>query len=242
MMEISQPAYLLHSRPYRETSILATLLTPEYGKVNAVIRGVRSSSRKGKTQKGAILQPFQKVLFEWREKPNRASDLISIRAFEAMHLRFPLEGESSFCGLYLNELLYRLLYGGVSVDALFSEYEQALFALLKTQTRNEQAWVLRQFEFQLLESLGLNLNCEMDAHNQTIIAERDYHFYPEIGAVPAEQESAGGSGVLISGACLQRLVNKEYCEPCLLVWKRLLRQVLSLYLGNKPILARQLFK
>ncbi len=240
-MDVSQPAYILHSRPYRETSVIATLLTPEHGKLNAVIKGARSKGKRS-TSKGAVLQPFQKLLVEWREKPNSTSDLVSLRGFEADTLRFPLEAESSFCGLYLNEILYRLLYNGVAVDSLFEQYEQALFSLLRSQNRSEQAWVLRQFEFQLLEAMGLNLNCETDVNHQPIQSGVNYLFYPEMGAYPVNGEETGGNGVPISGECLLLLSNLEFCEDCLPSWKRLLRHVLSLYLGSKPILSRQLFR
>lgn len=240
-MDVCQPAYILHSRPYRETSVIATLLTPDHGKLNAVIKGARSKTKRS-ASKGAILQPFQKLLVEWREKPNASSDLVSLRAFEADTLRFPLEAESSFCGLYLNEILYRLLYNGVAVDTLFDHYEQALFALLRSENRIEQAWVLRQFEFQLLEAMGLNLNCESDAQHNPIQPDLNYLFYPEMGAYPTSDEEVSGNGVLISGECLLKLSRLQFCEQCLPVWKRLLRHVLKLYLGSKPILARQLFR
>jgi DNA repair protein RecO (recombination protein O) len=240
-MDIYQPAYILHSRAYRETSLIATFLTPDYGKVNGVIRGARSTRQRGR-HKQAVLQPFQKVQIQWRESPPGASDLLTIRSYEADNLRFPLEAEAAFCGLYLNELLYRLLYGGVGVDALFSQYERALLGLLKTTHRNEQAWVLRQFELQLLEALGVSVHCITDAQQQPIVPEREYDFYAEMGAFVALASAPEPGGVRLSGRCLLKLASREYCEACLPVWKQLMRQVLSLYLGNKPILARALFK
>ncbi|WP_178860923.1 DNA repair protein RecO [Thiomicrorhabdus cannonii] len=239
-MEIRQPAYVLHRRAYRETSLLVTLLTPEHGKINAVVRGVRGKTRSA-LQKNAVLQPFQKLQIQWKEKAHTTSDLVTLSLFEPEPLRFPLEGEASFCGLYMNELLYRLLYHGAAVEELFADYEQALFALLKTHNRSEQAWVLRQFESALLQALGVELNGVDDAHHQPLQAAQDYLYYPEMGAYPY-QEGMQQGGVLISGACLQALAERRFCEACLPQWKVLLRQILSVYLGNKPILARQLFK
>lgn len=239
-MEIRQPAYVLHRRAYRETSLLVTLLTPEHGKINAVVRGVRSNSRSA-LQKNAVLQPFQKLQIQWKEKAHTLSDLVSLTLFEPELLRFPLEGEASFCGLYMNELLYRLLYHGVALEELFADYEQALLALLKTQNRTEQAWVLRRFEYALLQALGVEFNAMEDAHHQALQAEQDYLYYPEMGAYPYEDGMQQG-GILIRGVCLQALAEQRFCEACMAQWKALLRRILSVYLGNKPILARQLFK
>ncbi|MDG6777801.1 DNA repair protein RecO [Thiomicrorhabdus sp. zzn3] len=251
-MEITQQAYILHARPYRETSLLATLLTAEQGKINAVIRGARGKGRAA-MHKSALLQPFQKLLLQWRGKQHASSDLVTVRALEAEPLRFPLEGEASFCGLYINELLYRLLYPGVSVETLFGRYETALYELLKTQNRNQQAWVLRRFELQILTALGVEIQCREDAHQQPVQPQRLYHYYAEMGAYPLsdagseeiwlqESQQPVGQGVAIQGECLLKLADEAYCEICLPQWKALLRQILKTYLGPKPILARQLFR
>jgi len=240
-MEIVQSAYILHTRPYRETSVIATFLTAEHGKLNGVVRGVRGKTRSS-MQKNAILQPFQKLSIQWRDKPNSNNDLVTIRSFEAEPIRFYLEGESSFCGLYMNELLYRLMYPRVSVEAVFDEYQETLLRLLKANKRSEQAWLLRQFELHLLHDLGVSLLTDLDAHKQPIQTELQYQFYPEVGAYPLLDNQTVGNGTLISGECLLKLSKLEYCEACLGVWKRLLRHVLNGYLGSKPIMTRKLFK
>jgi len=240
-MEIIQSAYVLHTRAYRETSVIATFLTQEHGKINGVVRGVRGKNRSHRF-KNATLQPFQKLSIEWRDKPHVHNDLVTIRAFEPEPLRFFLEGESSFCGLYLNELLYRLLYPRVGVETLFEQYEQGLLNLLKVDSRNEQAWVLRQFELQLLTDLGVSLQFDLDVNKQPIQVNAHYQYYPEMGAYPILDEQSVGNGVIISGECLLKFSDLTYCETCLSAWKRLLRHVLNLYLGSKPIMTRQLFK
>lgn len=240
-MEIVDQAYVLHTRPYRETSVIATFLTQQHGKLNGVVRGVRGKSRSS-MQKNAVLQPFQKLVISWRDKSQSSNDLVTIRSFEAEPVRFFLEGESSFCGLYINELLYRLLFQRVGVETLFAEYQQALLQLMSVDSRSEQAWVLRQFELHLLHELGVSLQLQQDANKQPVKAELQYQFYPEMGAYPLLEGETIGNGVLLSGECLLKLAQRNYCEACLPVWKRLLRQVLNVYLGSKPIMTRRLFK
>lgn len=240
-MDIIQTAYVLHTRAYRETSVLATFLTQDHGKINGVVRGVRGKTRSS-MQKNATLQPFQKLSIQWRERPNSNSDLVTIRTVESEPVRFFLEGESSFCGLYLNEILYRLLYPRVNVESLFEAYQQTLLKLLKVNARNEQAWMLRQFEWHLLKELGVSLHADFDANKEPIEPSINYQYYPEVGAYPLLDGHEVGNGVLISGDCLLKLSSLTYCETCLGSWKRLLRYVLNLYLGSKPIMTRQLFK
>lgn len=239
-MEIEQSAFVLHSRPYRETSALVTFFTPEYGKINGVVRGVRGRSKTA-SQKSASIQPFQQVTLQWREKPNQTSDLVSIKQLEMASLRFPLLAEANICGLYVNELLYRLLFPHVANESLFETYQQTLYNLLSAKDRNDQAWSLRQFEFQLLSELGHGLQCDEDIHQQPIQEELEYQFYPQYGAVLSTMDKQR-QGVTIQGKCLLSLVNMEFCESCLPQLKRLFRTVLAQYLGDKPIMTRELFK
>lgn len=239
-MEVEQQAFVLHSRPYRETSALVSFFTPEYGKISGVVRGVRGAS-KTSSSKAAAIQPFQKLVISWREKPNVQSDLVSIKRFEALPVRFPLQSESSICGLYLNELLYRLLYPQVSSEILFEHYQQALYELLAAQNRNQQAWSLRKFEAHLLSEMGQPVITEQDSEGRPVDSQQKYFYYQQLGAVNAAVDKTR-SGIRICGACLQALQAEKYDERCLSQLKTLFRQLLAEYLGNKPIKTRELFK
>ncbi|HIE40465.1 MAG TPA: DNA repair protein RecO [Thiomicrorhabdus sp.] len=238
-MEIEQPAFVLHSRAYRETSALVTFFSPQYGKFNGIIRGVRGG-RKTASQKSALLQPFQLLTLQWRERANKPSELVSVHQLERASLYFPLTGEASICGLYLNELLYRLLFSHIGAESLFEQYQRTLYQLLAANTRNEQAWALRLFEFHLLNELGQGVVCDEDIAQQPIEAQENYYFYPETGAIKAEQDGLK-TGVFIMGQSLISLAEQHYCETALPQLKQLLRVVLTPYLGGKPIMTRQLF-
>ncbi|MCF6253321.1 MAG: DNA repair protein RecO [Thiomicrorhabdus sp.] len=239
-MEIEQSAFVLHSRAYRETSALVTFFSPEYCKFNGIVRGVRGG-RKTASQKSALLQPFQLLTLQWRERANKSSDLVSIYQFERAALYFPLAGEASICGLYLNELLYRLLFSQVSAEPLFEQYQQTLYQLLAAKTRNEQAWALRLFEYHLLNELGQGVVCDEGMAQQPIEPEENYCFYPESGAIKVAEDGLA-TGVPICGRSLISLAEQQYCELALPELKRLLRAVLTPYLGGKPIMTRELFK
>ncbi len=233
-VEIKQKAFVLHSRPYRETSLLVTFFTEDKGKLNSIVKGVKSNSKAAKL-KNAWLQPFQELNLSWLEK-NKAFDLINLRLLEPTNVRFPLFADASICGLYVNELLYRLLFQSVASPVLYKQYQQVLFELAKTKNRQQQAWVLRKFEYNLLVDLGIAINMEFDAVNKLICADSNYQFVLEVGFIKVEKHNSQ-----ISGKILQDFIEQKYNEDCLPALKYLFRFVLSHYLGNKPINTRNLF-
>lgn len=242
--EIEQPAFVLHSRPYRETSLLVTFFTEDYGKQNSIVKGVRSGSKSAKA-KQAWLQPFQSLNLSWLEKNTARSDLLLLRDMEPSTIRFPLFGEANLCGLYLNELLYRLLYPSLSAPDLFECYQQTLYQLAKSENRAQQAWALRKFEFALLSELGFAFDLQHSHDGQIIHAEQEYLFFPELGFFHRDQIDSGEErqkGVKISGECLQKFREQSFCEPCLPALKRLFKLCLAPYLGQHPIQARSLFQ
>jgi len=234
-IENKRNAFVLHSRPFRETSLLVTFLTEDKGKVNAVVKGVRSNSKTARV-KQAWLQPFQKLTISWLEKNNSSSDLVNLHLLEPCHVRFPLDGEASICGLYVNEVLYRLLYQSVDCLSLYSHYEQTLLDLAKTKNRQQLAWVLRQFEYALLLELGVAMDMEFDINQEPICENEYYHFALEQGFFKVNNLPNQ-----ISGKILRQFIQQKYSEQSLPALKYLFRFVLAHYLGNKPINTRNLF-
>ena len=270
-MDIQQSAFVLHSRPYKETSALVTFFTQEQGKVTGVVRGVRGG-RKSTSQKSAAIQPFQKLLIQWREKPQQSNDLVSIREFEALPVVFPLQSDANICGLYLNELLYRLLFPRVATASLFNDYQQALYGLLNVSSnRSNQAWTLRQFETRLLDEMGQPVMLRFDIEGQAVRENQMYRYYLQKGLVAEQgnmlssdetpnrfnahdlqmtdsegffndQHYSSGQVLRVSGQSLLALAEDNYCEACLPELKTLFRYLLADVLGNKPIKTRELFR
>ncbi|WP_024850777.1 DNA repair protein RecO [Hydrogenovibrio kuenenii] len=239
-LEVQQQAYVLHKRPYRETSLLVTFLTSEKGRQNAVIKGVRGQSKSSRI-KQAWLQPFQSLNISWLERSVHQSDLVNLRLLEPSSVRFPLVGDASICGLYLNELLYRLLYPRIASESIYEDYQQALLGLAKAGTRFEQAWVLRKFEFQLLGDLGYGFDLSVDANGLPIDENRVYRFIPEMGFIE-HFPSQDLQTTILSGKCILQFLEQKYSENCLNEMKKFFRQVLAYYLGEKPVQARALFQ
>ncbi|BBP46127.1 DNA repair protein RecO [Thiosulfatimonas sediminis] len=252
-MEHQADAFVLHSRPYKETGALVTFFCAQRGKFNAIISGVRGSKKAH--LKAALLQPFQELQLSWKEKAH--SDLVSLRSLDAVSIRLPLDGQAAVCGLYANELLYRLLYPNVSFEHLYQDYGSLLLHLTQLQLQDEQqqarqqSQALRWFELQLLSTLGHGFQFDYDLAGQEILAEQDYLFYPQHGFEILHLEQPIPSYALrISGSCIlqlqdllvQPLPQVTLCSQCLKPLRLLLSSALQPILGNKPIAARALLQ
>ena len=135
-----QPAYVLHSRSFRETSLIVEAFTREHGRVAVVARGVKSPKSRWRN----ALQPFRPLLLSWNQK----SDLGTLTAADQVASPPALQGQALYCGLYLNELLMRLLHRGDPHAEVFERYRQVLAELASGVSPQP---VLRIFEKHLLE-------------------------------------------------------------------------------------------
>ncbi len=230
-MRISlQPAFVLHHRPYRETSLLLDLLTEEYGRITLVARGVRQSQSRLRP----ILQSFLPLLITWQGK----TDLGTLLAVEANGHPTRLIGECLLSGLYLNELLMRVLHKHDPYPQLYTIYQNTL---LELQGASVEQKCLRLFEKKLLEEVGYGLQLACDVSSQKpLVAESHYSFFPEHGfELNAEKYSLATS---FSGKSLLALANEELeDEVCLRDAKRLMRLALAPLLGQARLQSRQLF-
>ncbi len=229
----SQPAYILHTRSFRDSSLIIEFLTADYGRVSAVLKGVRSNGKSAK-QKQGVTQPLIPLLISWSGK----SELKTATQIEARTAPMVLQGNRLFSALYVNELLTRLLRAGEEHADIFSLYEWVLGRLQNTEQAVEP--ILRHFELSLLEALGYGLNLSVES--ATGAAVKPDHFYQlrngqEIVAVEAKELERG----LYLGADLLEIASRQYSEQSRRAAKRICRQALEVHLGNKPLKSRELF-
>lgn len=221
-------AYVLHARPFRETSLLLELLSAEHGRVAAVARG----AKRGKSKDSSILQPFIPLHVSWFGN----GDLVTLTNVEIVKYGTTLQGRNAICGLYLNELLIKLLHKWDHCQQLFIAYEEAMTNLM-TSVISEQV-ILRRFELQLLKSLGygLQLNTEVNS-GEAVLPEQYYLFDPVLGPKLVSKSNVNA----IRGASLLALSSDNFSDPSVLLdLKRLMRLVLSYHLGSKQIVTREL--
>lgn len=228
-----QPAYIIHSRPYRDSSALLDVFTAEYGRIGLVARGMRRQSRRGSN--AALLQPFVPLLLSFSGR----TELKTLVATEAAACGFVLRKERVYCGMYMNELLVRLLHRNDAHPALFAAYDQALKALANTAVIDA---VLRRFEYQLLDELGYNFDLTADgASGQPVQANQTYRYQPGVGLVDCSGVSEH-DGATYTGADLLAIAATGFGGEMRAVAKRLLREALAEHLGDAPLRSRELFR
>ncbi len=233
-MLYQQSAFVLHRRPHGETSLLVTFFTPEFGRLQANIRGVRTSA-KTSAQKQAWLQPFQPLHIQW-QATSSYMEWIYPRSYEAQGAPYLLQARANLCGLYLNELLYRLLQPGLAMETLYQAYHSTLEQLCCADAQH-QAWLLRLFEWDLLVELGYEWPLLETVFAEEVESNLYYRLDLESGWYRATDTDMGA----VRGECLIKLSQRVFCAECAVALKRLMRALLQPHLGVKPLATRQLF-
>jgi DNA repair protein RecO (recombination protein O) len=218
------PAFVLHSRPYKESSALVDLFGLDRGRLRVVLRGAR-----GRT--GSLARPFVPLEIELRGR----GELKSVARLEAAGAAHLLMREHLFSGFYLNELLVRLLPAEDPHPALFEHYAVTLAALAAGRPIEP---LLRAFEWRLLEELGYGFALDTDQSGQAIDPRGLYRLQPEAGLMPVGQLQPG----TFHGSELLALAQADWQAPgALAAAKRLMRQALAPHLGGRPLVSRELF-
>jgi DNA repair protein RecO (recombination protein O) len=226
-----QPAYVLHARAYRESSQLLELLTRDHGRVGVVARGARAPRSRWRH----ILEPFRPLLVSWSQR----GDLGTLSGADQVAAPPPLEGESLYCGLYVNELMVRLMYRGDPHPELFGHYRQALGQLALAE---ELQKTLRLFEKQLLEATGFGLALNREhGSDRPLQADQWYEYRPEVGPVRVGRDAAHRPGVL-SGRTLLALQAEQLDEADLPALRHLMRRVVRHHLGDRPLASERLYR
>lgn len=225
-----QLAYVLHQRPYRDTSQLVEILSREHGRIGLVARGVRS----GKSRYAGQLQPFTPLLLSWSGQ----GELHTLTGAEPAGVATTLEYQSLLSGFYLNELLMRLLQRGDAHPFLFDAYVAAISAL----AAGEQEIALRRFERTLLQEIGYGLILDTDvADGEPIQADSQYCYHPDQG--PTRTLADDETGVRVSGRTLQAIASDHYPDDqTRQEAKQLMRAALAVHLGDRPLKSRELYR
>ncbi|MEY3042819.1 MAG: hypothetical protein RLZZ174_1901 [Pseudomonadota bacterium] len=212
-------AYVLHQRPFRDSRVIVELMTEAEGRLGAVYR--RGPGRK------AVPQAF--VLGEWQLAGQ--GDLRTAYAVQPL-AHHTLAGQSLFSGLYLNELLLRLLPREVPAPELFSAYGAALQGL-RLAPRAEPL-ILRRFEWACLEALGVAFSLTEDVAGEPLRPNSRYGLDPGRGLYALS--SPGEVGWM--GAHLLGLAEEQFDDPAVRrVAQALLGKALAPQLGGRPLAA-----
>lgn len=224
---VDEPAYVLHARAYRETSAIIDLLTLQHGRVSVVARGVRRSRGGGQPH------PFGRLLVGCSGR----GQLLTLTGHDAISHRW-LTGDALYAGLYLNELLLRLLRDDDPHPVLFTGYERTLDELAAGS--GEAA--LRMFERLVLKECGYEVTFGFDAQSgEPVLAALSYCFVPDVGFHAVNE--AVDDRLVFAGATLRAIAADDYSDAGVRrSAKQIMRRALAPHLGDKPIASRALYR
>jgi DNA repair protein RecO (recombination protein O) len=226
-----EPAFVLHSHPFRETSLILDVFSRSYGRLAIVARG----ARRPRSGLRGLLLSFQPLLLSWFGK----GEVRTLHSAEWQGGQPYLQGTALMCGFYLNELLVNLLARDDPHEQLF-EYYRATLQRLAHQT--DHAATLRCFEKHLLQELGYALVLEREADSDKAVqAELCYRYAVERGVMPDEGGVPSDTPVL--GKTLLDMAKDDYADPVTAQQsKQLMRVLLNHHLGGKTLHTRELIK
>jgi DNA repair protein RecO (recombination protein O) len=232
--ETDQPAFVLHTHPWKETSLVVRFFTRRHGMLMAAARGARrpASSLRG------LLMPFQPLRVAWSGR----SEVRALVSAEREGGVPQLAGTGLMCGFYLNELLVKCLAREDAHEDLFDTYRDAVAALARGEPG--PAAVLRRFERALLSAAGYGLALGAEAGSDApVVAEARYRYVPEHGPVRAAASPRAEDPFSVRGATLLAMARDDYTQAAVAAEaKRLLRALLQHHLGTHDLHTRQIVK
>jgi DNA repair protein RecO (recombination protein O) len=224
-----EPGFVLHQRPYRNTSQLLECVTANHGRVGLVARG----SRRAASGQRALLQPFVPLRLSWL----RRGELGRLTQVEAAGASYDLASQRLLGAYYANELLLRLTVRSDPNAEIFSCYSRCLAELAETRV---VARPLRVFELGLLQALGYGVELESDAESgRPIEPDVRYVFELEQGLRRAAELGERADEDTYAGRDLIALRElKLEDDGSLRAAQRLLGRVLRSHLGERPLQSR----
>ena len=224
----AEPAYVLHARPWRETSLLLELLTEHHGRVGLVARGVQGPK---KHVLRAALQPLQHIRFDGVQR----GELAQLRAAEAIDAAPRLAGDAGLAAFYVSELTLRLAPRQDPHSGLYDLYGQVRERLRACEPL---AWTLRRFERDLLDAIGFGLDLSQEDSGAPVDPAARYRLDPEHGPrrVLSERIDAANRGQAATGRALLALAGDQMPEADdLQGLRRVMRSLLAHHLGGRGL-------
>ena len=211
---LTDHGYVLHLRPYREHSGLINIFTQQYGRLNAVVHGIHKNNKK------SLFQPFVPIICSWKGH----GDLKQIKSIEIEAVKPPLIGKQLVWGLYINELVCKLIPAYDPYTDVFIAYEKCLAGL--SEKVGEHA--LRYFELTLIEALGYGLPLTYPNHIS------HYRYCSSKGLCPTNNQ--GIPQEHIQALVLRKIETKQE----LMSSKKITTSIIETLLGSQSIQTRKL--
>lgn len=241
-----QEAFVLHTYPYRETSLLAEVFTRQFGRLTLLARG----ARRPRSEVRGVLRAFQPLHLSW----HGSGEIKTLTKAEWLGGIVPPAGSMLMSAFYLNDLLLRFLPREDAHAALYDGYQSAVRRLSESENSKQRAALLRRFEITLLAELGYAMHLTHDStirksaadgENMPVKAplekQRRYHYIFESGPLAAEGDQTFPGAPIVRGATLMALANDDYPDAHTVAEaQRLMAQVLGYFLENRRLPSRHI--
>jgi len=228
-------AFILHSYPFRETSLIIDVFSRQQGRLPIVARGARRPA----SSLRSVLMNFQPLALSWFGK----GEVRTLHSAEWLGGQPYLQGTALMCAFYMNELLFNLLVRDDPHEQLFDYYQATLYRLSQ---EDDHAATLRCFEKHMLQELGYALALDRELKSgREIQPELVYRYIVDKGAIPdnGPEEGRDDIGVAVLGKTLLDMATDEYTDPNTVQQsKQLMRVLLNHHLGGKALHTRELIK
>ena len=224
-----QPAFVLHSYPYRETSLIIDVLSRDHGRLALVAKGAK---RPHSALRG-VLQTFQPLALSWSGK----SEVRTLTGAEWVGGMLPLTGGALLCGFYVNELLVKFCAREDPHPQLFHHYVVTMTRLAHDEPPVQ---VLRSFERVLLRETGYAMALDRTVARKAVLPEGRYVFDPERGVREASDDWPAQWPVVAGQTLLDMEQDDYHRAQTVAQSKTLMRFLLNTYLGGTPLATRQI--
>jgi len=222
-----QPGFILHHRPFRDSSQILDVFSCDHGKLALVARG----SRGVRSRLRGVLRPFMPLALSWVIR----SDLGTLTGAEINGEPLSLTGDALLSGYYVNELILHFLHRHDPQPEIFETYSRTIQALAAAE---QVAPCLRQFEIELLGQLGYGLTLDHESGSRKALdPQQHYEYRVEQGPVPVKRTDGA---MVFTGSTLSAIAQRQFDDSDVLrSASRLLREVITFHLGGKELKSRK---
>ena len=228
----NEPSFLIHQRPYSETSQIIHVFSHKFGRIDLIAKG----SKRPKSKFKSLLQPFLPLRLSWSGR----SQLKTLREAEISGENISnIKGKHLIPAFYLNELILSFLKIADPYPDLFKLYAATLHDLSESKSIEPS---LRRFEMFLLSEIGYAINFETESlSKKPIEAGLNYVFIAEQGFVSKRDQNSGS--FLIKGRWIQAINEGDFSDPeTLRCAKKILRLSIQYHLDGKELKSKKVFK
>ena len=238
-----EPAFVLHSYDWSESSLILEVFCRRQGRVALVAKGAKKPTSNFRP----VLLPLQPLLLTYTLAGDGTADIHTLKGAEWVGGHVMPTGDALLSGMYLNELLLRLLARADPHAALFDAYA-GVVRVLASEHGDALEPVLRSFELLLLREIGLLPGLDVQTMTLEVLQPKTrYTLVPEGGLRASSSADRAG---LLGGQwqTLQRALDDaatytatlRACAPVAAELKPQLRALLQYHCGSPMLRTRQL--